>query len=40
MECTGMKSSRAPGTDGITADLLKSDSDTTVAILHELFNTI
>lgn len=35
-----MKSSRTPGTDSITADLLKADTDTTVNVLYELFNTI
>ena len=33
-----MKSGKAPGYDSITADLLRVDTDTTVQVLHELFN--
>ena len=35
-----MKSGKVPGIESITADLLKVDTDTTVNILHGLFNTI
>ena len=35
-----MKSEKAPGIDSITADLLRADTDTTVQVLHELFNKI
>ena len=35
-----MKSGKAPGIDSITADLLRVDTDTTVQVLHELFNKI
>lgn len=35
-----MTSGKAPGTDGITADPLKTDTDTTVIVLHEIFNTL
>ena len=33
-----LKSGKAPDLDSITADLLRVDSDTTVQVLHELFN--
>ena len=33
-----MKSGKAPGIDSIMADLLRVDTDTTVNVLHELFN--
>ena len=36
----GMKSGKAPGIDSITADLLRVDTDTTVQVLHALFNKI
>ena len=35
-----MKSGKAPGIDNLTADLLRADTDTTVSVLHDLFNTI
>ena len=35
-----MKSGKAPGIDSITADLLRVDTDTTIQVLHELFNKI
>ena len=35
-----MKSGKAPSIDSITADLLRVDTDTTVNVLHELFNKI
>ena len=35
-----MKSGKAPGIDNLTADLLRADNDTTVSVLHDLFNTI
>ena len=35
-----MKSGKAPGIDSITADLLRVDTDSTVQVLHELFNRI
>ena len=35
-----MKSGKAPGIYCITADLLRVDTDTTVNVLHELFNKI
>ena len=35
-----MKSGKVPGIDSITADLLRVDTDTTVKVLHELFNKI
>ena len=35
-----MESGKALGTDSITADLLKADSDTTVNVMQQLFNTI
>ena len=35
-----MKSGKAPGIDSITADLLRVDTDSTVQVLHELFNKI
>ena len=39
-ELGDMKSGKAPGIDNITAYLLKADADTTLNILHGLFNTI
>ena len=35
-----MKSGKAPSIDSITADFLRVDTDTTVQVLHELFNKI
>jgi len=35
-----MKSGKAPGIDNLTADLLRADTDTTVNVLDDLFNTI
>ena len=35
-----MKSRKAPGIDSIMADLLRLDTDTTIQVLHELFNKI
>ena len=34
------KSGKAPGVDNITAEILKTDMETTVKELHTLFNTI
>ncbi len=33
------KATRRPGTDSITENPLKADTDTTVSVLYELFNT-
>ena len=35
-----MESGKEPGTDSITADLLKADTYTTVSVMQQLFNTI
>ena len=35
-----MKSGKAPAIDNLTADLLRADTDTTVNVLRDLFNTI
>jgi len=35
-----IKSGKAPGVDNLTADLLRADTDTTVSVLDDLFNTI
>ena len=35
-----MKSGKAPSIGSITADILRIDTDTTVNVLHELFNKI
>ena len=35
-----MKSGKPSGIDSITADLLRVDTDTTIKVLHELFNKI
>ena len=35
-----MKSGKAPGIDSITEDLLRVDTDSTVQVLHEVFNRI
>ena len=34
------KSDKAPGIENLTADLLRADTDTTVSVLDDLFNTI
>lgn len=35
-----MKCGKAPGLDGVSADLLKADMDTSVEVLHDLLNKI